>query len=61
MFLQGNNDDLKQLIVCGRFGLMRLVRFFEHLVQDRKVDKGLLEGKAKRLVDTIDAYIFFLL
>lgn len=55
VFLQGNNDDLKRLIVHGEFGLIGLVRFFEHLVRDRKVDEGLLEGKAKRIMDAIDA------
>ncbi len=47
VLLPHNMDDLKQLIVCGKFGLMGLVKFFEHLIQDRKVDEGLLEGKAK--------------
>ena len=57
VFLQCNDNDLKQLVVRGKFGLAGLVRFFEHLVRDRKVDEGLLEGKAKRLVDAIDAYV----
>jgi hypothetical protein len=51
VFLQGNDDDLKRLIVRGKLGLIGLVGFFEHLVRDRKVDEGLLEGKAKRLMD----------
>jgi hypothetical protein len=59
VFLQCDDDNLKRLVVRGKFGLVGLVRFFEHLVRDRKVDEGLLEGKAKRLVDTIDAYVSF--
>lgn len=55
VFLQGNSDDLKRLVVRGKFGLIGLVGFLEHLVQDRKVDEGLIEGKAKRLMDAIDA------
>ena len=43
----------------GKFGLIGLVGFFEHLVRDHKVAKGLIEGKAKRLVDAIDAYVSF--
>lgn len=61
IFLQCNDDELKRLVVPvhGKFGLIRLVGFFEHLVRDRKVDEGLIEGKAKRLVDAIDAYVSF--
>lgn len=59
VFLQGNDNDLKRLIVRGKLGLIGLVGFFEHLVRDRKVDEGLLEGKAKRLMDAIDAYVQF--
>jgi hypothetical protein len=54
VLLPHNGDDLKLLVVRGQFGLTGLVRFFEHLVQDRNVDEGLLEGKVKRLVDAID-------
>ena len=57
VFLQGNNDDLKHLVVRGKFGLMGLVRFFEHLVRDHKVNEVLLEGKVKRLMDAIDRYV----
>lgn len=59
MLLQCNDDDLKRLVVRGKLGLAGLVRFFEHLVRDRKVDEVLLEGKSKRLVDAIDAYVSF--
>jgi hypothetical protein len=59
VFLQCNDDDLKQLVVHGKFGLIGLAGFFEHLVRDRKVGEGLLEGKAKRLVDAIDVYVSF--
>ena len=59
VFLQGNDDDLKQLVVRGKLGLIGLVGFFEHLVRDRKVDEGLIEGKVKRLMDVIDVYVFF--
>jgi hypothetical protein len=37
----------------------RLVSFFEHLVPDRKVGEGLLEGKVKRLMDPINMYVCF--
>lgn len=43
----------------GKLGLIGLVGFFEHLVRDRKVDEGLLEGKAKRLMEAIDSYVSF--
>ena len=52
-------DDLKQLVVHGKYGLSRLVSFFEHLVQDCKVDEGLLESKVKWVMDGIDAYVCF--
>lgn len=47
-------DDIKPLVVRGKFGLVGLVALLEHLVQDRRVDAGLLEGKVKRLVEAID-------
>jgi hypothetical protein len=58
VFLQRNNDDLKQLVVRGKFGLIGLVDFFEHLVRDRKVAEGLIEGKVERLINAIDACVF---
>jgi len=57
VLLQCSMDDLKWLVVHGKFGLIGLVNFFEHLVQDCKVDEGLLEGKVKWLMDTIDMYV----
>ena len=60
VFLQGTNNELKQLVICGKFGLIGLVCLFEHLVRDRKVDEGLIEGKVKQLVNTIDEYVAFL-
>jgi len=60
VLLPHNIDDLKQLVVRGKFGLAGLVGFFEHLVHDHKVDEGLLEGKVKQLMDAIDAYVRFL-
>ena len=59
VFLQGSDEDLKRLVVRGKLGLIGLVGFFEHLVRDRKVDEGLLEGKAKRLMEAIDWYVSF--
>ena len=47
-------DDIKPLVVRGKFGLVGLVALLEHLVQDHRVDAGLLEGKVKRLVEAID-------
>jgi hypothetical protein len=60
VLLPHNINDLKHLVVRGKFGLIGLVGFFEHLVRDRKVDEGLLEGKAKRLIDAINVYVSFL-
>jgi hypothetical protein len=37
--------------------MVGLVGFFEHLVRDRKVDEGLIEGKAKRLL--MRTFLFF--
>ena len=59
VLLSHSNEDLKSLVVRGQFGLIGLVGFFEHLVRDRKVDEGLLEGKVTRLVAVIDACVFF--
>lgn len=60
VFLQGSDDDLtRKRLVRGKLGLIGLVGFFEHLVRDRKVDEGLLEGKAKRLMEAIDSYVSF--
>jgi len=57
MLLQHNPDNMKQLVVRGKFGLKGLVDFFEHLVRDRNLDERLLDGKVKWILDAIDMYI----
>ena len=49
------------LITRGKYGLIALVHFLEHLVRDRKVDEGLLEGKIGRIIEAIDRYCFCML
>jgi hypothetical protein len=47
------------LVTRGKYGLIGLVCFMEHLVRDRKLDEGLLEGKVGRIIEAIDRYYFF--
>ena len=54
-----NISDIYPLITQGKFGLIRLVQLLEHLVRDRKVDKGLLDGKLRHIIDSIDRYTTF--
>ena len=50
--------DIYPLVARGKYGLIALVRLLEHLVRDRKVDEGLLEGKVGRIMEAIDRYLF---
>ena len=54
MLLLHKINDMKPLVVRGKFGLVGLVSLLEHLMQDCRVDAGLLEGKVKRLLEAID-------
>jgi len=49
--------ELSPLVTRGKYGLIGLVRFFEHLVEDRKLDAGLLDGKIGRVLQAIDLYV----
>jgi hypothetical protein len=49
------------LVTRGKYGLIGLVQLLEHLVRDRKVDEGLLEGKIGRVIEAIDRYCFLML
>jgi len=51
--------DIHPMITWGKFGLIRLVQLLEHLVRDRKVNEGLLEGKVGRIIEAIDRYPTF--
>ncbi|KAF8476355.1 hypothetical protein DFH94DRAFT_695009 [Russula ochroleuca] len=47
--------DICPFIGRGKYGLIGLVLFLEHLVRDRKVDEGLLNGKVGRIIEAIDS------
>jgi len=49
--------DIYPLVTRGKYGLIVLVRLLEHLVRDRKVDEGLLDGKVGRVIDAIEGYL----
>jgi hypothetical protein len=53
--------DIYPLIARGKYGLIGLVLLLEHLVCDRNVDEGLLDGKIGRLIEAIDRHLPFLL
>jgi hypothetical protein len=53
-FSPGNGDDFNDLCM-GSLGW--IFECGEHLVRDRKVDEGLLEGKRKSLMDAIVVYV----
>jgi len=54
-----NISDIYPLITQGKFGLIGLVQLLEHLVRDRKVDEGLLDGKLGCIIEAIDRYTTF--
>jgi hypothetical protein len=59
VLLPHNIDELKRLVVQGQYGLIGFVQFMEHLVHDRKVDEGLLDGKVRRLIEAINRFVSF--
>jgi hypothetical protein len=56
-----NIPDIHPLVRRGKYSLLGLVRLLEHLVRDRKVDEGLLDGKVGRLIEAIDRRVLFLI
>ena len=50
--------DIYPLVTRGKYGLITLVQLLEHLVCDRKVDEGLLDGKIRRVIEAIDRHLF---
>ena len=48
--------DIYPLITRGKYGLVGLVQLLEHLVRDRKVNEGLLDGKVGRIMEAIDRH-----
>ena len=52
--------DIYPLITRGKYGLTGLVLLLEHLVRDRKVDEGLLDGKVGCVIEAIDRHVPFL-
>lgn len=60
VLISHNISDIHPLITRGKFGLIVLVRFLEHLVRDRKVNEGLLDGKIGRVMEAIDRHLRFL-
>jgi hypothetical protein len=51
--------EISPLVRRGKYGLIGLVLLLEHLVRDRKVDEGLLDGKVGRLIEAIDRHLLF--
>jgi hypothetical protein len=49
--------DVYPLVARGKYGLIALVQLLEHLVRDRKVDEGLLDGKVGCIVEAIDRHL----
>jgi hypothetical protein len=48
--------DICLLITRGKYGIIGLVQLLEHLVHDRKVNEGLLDGKVGRIIEAIDRH-----
>jgi hypothetical protein len=46
--------DVLPLVTRGKYGLIGLVQFLEHLVHDRNLDAGMLDGKIGRLLEAIN-------
>jgi hypothetical protein len=51
--------DIYPLVTRGKYGLIALVQFLEHLVRDRKVNEGLLDRKVGRIAEAIDRHVLF--
>ena len=49
--------DIYPLVTRGKYGLIVLVQLLEHLIRDRKVDEGLLDGKVGHVIEAIDGYL----
>jgi len=56
VLISHNIADIYPLVTRGKYGLITLVQLLEHLVHDRKVDEGLLDGKVGRVIEAIDMY-----
>lgn len=54
-------SEIRPLVTQGKYGLIGLVQFLEHLVRDRQVNEGLLEGKVGRVIEAIDRHCSFTL
>jgi len=52
------NHKLGPLLREVKYGLITLAQLLEHLVRDRKVDEGLLDGKVGCIVEAIDRHLF---
>jgi hypothetical protein len=50
-------SDIFPLVMRGDLGLIRLIVFFDHIVYERKVDPGLLDGKIGRILQAIDSCV----
>jgi hypothetical protein len=60
VLISHNISDIYPLVTRGKFGLIALIQLLEHLVRDRKVNEGLLDGKVGRIIEAIDRYLRFL-
>lgn len=60
VLISHNIPDIYPLVTRGKFGLIALVLLLEHLVRDRKVNEGLLDGKVGRIMEAIDRHLRFL-
>ena len=52
--------DIYPLVTQGKYSLTTLVQLLEHLICDRKVNKGLLDGKVGCIIEAIDRQLQFL-
>lgn len=59
VLISHNIPDIHPLVTRGKYGLIALVQFLEHLVRDRKINEGLLDGKIGRVMEAIDRHVRF--
>jgi hypothetical protein len=52
--------EVLPLVTRGKYGLIGLVQFLEHLVRDRNLDAGMLNGKIGCLLEAINLYVSFI-
>ena len=52
--------EMLPLVTRGKYGLIGLVQFLEHLVRDRNLDASMLDGKIGRLLEAINLYVSFI-